>query len=573
MKIKSLKIKFIYFFFITFFFIFYFRLHDYGLPFIINADEVAGMKSLLYFYGFFTYANQNIVEPIYYPLINFLLTGFLILLKNIFVWNYSIENLKDFIYLNPHILFGFGRVASLIFCSLSLYIFYLISKKLNLNKYYILFSFIALATSYLFVDVSIVLGKNSLLLLLFLSQYYFFVKYFNKLEKFRLKSYIIFALLGSIAWGINYWGASPAIYAIIYLHFEKFGLKKINYILIFSVIFFLFGFLLNYYVTGLNIFSFFYDASNFQSFNLSDRFVSFYNDFLKGIKIIYNFEKSILFYLFFLILLSSLLIKLKKFKFIIFNLVLIFEPIFLFAIADGTYPVYPQLRYLGPSIFLIYLIIGYLIKNTSYKNYKVGIFLYVLVCSTFLFFTIEKISVLLNVKKIVNNKFIQFKIFEDYSLTNSIYFANYMIYRENIETLKIYSDLLDKKIIKLNADADGKNSIDEINKKIITVNRAKENNIFPSSKNFIFFGNEYLINEIDIFFEYIQSNFNYIIIEKKNEEFFNILNKKFKIHKQYETSDVMILRSLSNYLEKDFNKEKLKNIKYLGNTTVVFKIN
>ena len=62
-------------------------------------------------------------------------------------------------------------------------------------------------------------------------------------------------------------------------------------------------------------------------------------------------------------------------------------------------------------------------------------------------------------------------------------------------------------------------------------------------------------------------------MKKKNQEFFNILNKKFKIHKQYETSDVMVLRSLSNYLEKDFNKEKFKNIKYLGNTTVVFKIN
>lgn len=170
MKIKRFlkpSIKLFYLSFIISFFIFYFNLYQYGLPYFSNYDEGSGMKTLLYFYSFFSYANQNIVETFSYGFINFLSTGLLILLKNIFFWNYSLANLKDFIYLNPDILYGFGRISSLIFCCLSLYYFYLISNKLNLNKYYIFTSFLAFSLSYLFLDIGIVLGKNSLLLLFF----------------------------------------------------------------------------------------------------------------------------------------------------------------------------------------------------------------------------------------------------------------------------------------------------------------------------------------------------------------------------------------------------------------------
>ena len=160
MRIKKLitaNLKFFYLFFIISFFIFYLKLHKYGLPYFVNNDETAGMKNLLYFYGFFSYANQNIVETFSYGFINFLSSGFLILFKNIFFWNFSLANLKDFIYLNPDILFGFGRISSLIFCCLSLFYFYLISNKLNLNKYYVITSFLAFSFSYLFLDISIIL--------------------------------------------------------------------------------------------------------------------------------------------------------------------------------------------------------------------------------------------------------------------------------------------------------------------------------------------------------------------------------------------------------------------------------
>ena len=277
MRIKKLiteNLKFFYLFLIISFFIFYFKLHKYGLPYFVNNDETAGMKNLLYFYGFFSYANQNIVEPIYYGFINFLSTGFLILLKNLISWNYTLANLKDFIYLNPDILWAWKNIKYN-FCCLSLFCFYLISKKLNLNKFYILVSFLALLFSYLFIDIAIVLGKNSLLLLLFLIQYYFFIKYSKKIEKFNLKSYLILALLGSLAWGINYWAATPSVYAIIYLHLEKYRFKKVGYIFLFGLIFFIFGILLNYFVTGHAILSLFYNPEIIQAQPEINRFEVF----------------------------------------------------------------------------------------------------------------------------------------------------------------------------------------------------------------------------------------------------------------------------------------------------------
>jgi len=53
MKTKSLKIKIILAFFLFIFFKFYLDTLGFGLPYFISADETAGIKSLLYFYGFF----------------------------------------------------------------------------------------------------------------------------------------------------------------------------------------------------------------------------------------------------------------------------------------------------------------------------------------------------------------------------------------------------------------------------------------------------------------------------------------------------------------------------------------
>ena len=67
------------------FFIFYFQILDYGLPYFINFDEITHIKSINYFYGFFTHANQNIHEPIYAPFIHFIVSGIYILLNMLFL--------------------------------------------------------------------------------------------------------------------------------------------------------------------------------------------------------------------------------------------------------------------------------------------------------------------------------------------------------------------------------------------------------------------------------------------------------------------------------------------------------
>ena len=572
MKCKSLKIKIILTFFLFVFFNFYLETLNFGLPYFINADETAGIKSLLYFYGFFSHANQNVVEPIYFPLISFLSTGFLILIKNIFVWQYTLAELKDFFYLNPHLLYKFGRISSLIFCTLSLILYFLITYKLKISKIYILVSFFALCTSYLFFDIANVHGKNALLLFLFLLQYYFFIKYFIKIEKFNLNSYIIFSLLASLAWGINYWAATPSIYAILFLHFEKFKKTKINYILIFLTIFLILGFLLNIVISQDKIIHYFF-TNNFQdAYGESGRFKIFLEDLINGFKIILNIEKPLLFIAMLLILISNFFNQPINKKFLSFNLILIFEPILLFAVADTATP---QLRYFGPSIFLLYILSGFIIKSAISKNFKINNFILSIVCLPLLFFIFEKISILHYSKKILDKGHAQYKTLDDYnSSTKTLFFTSYMTYRENIETLNLYKLLIFKKLISQNLAADNKNTISEIEKKIKYISTTKKHNMGPSSKNNIFIGGEFIIEDHKVFFDYIKKKFNYVAINyNKNSKIYDYLSKNFKVEKIYNTNNLLTARSVSNILENNFNLEAIKKIDNIGFSMIVYKIN
>ena len=87
--------------FISLFIIYYSSFLNYGLPYFLNADEVAHLKSVLYYFGFFSSANKNIVEPLFAPFFNFLISGVLIFLNNLFFLKLSIFDLENFIFLNP----------------------------------------------------------------------------------------------------------------------------------------------------------------------------------------------------------------------------------------------------------------------------------------------------------------------------------------------------------------------------------------------------------------------------------------------------------------------------------------
>ena len=67
--------------------------------------------------------------------------------------------------------------------------------------------------------------------------------------------------------------------------------------------------------------------------------------------------------------------------------------------------------------------------------------------------------------------------------------------RENSETLELYKKLLDQKIILPGIDGDGKNSLEQIEKKISILRENEKKRITPNSKNLIFLGQEFDIKK------------------------------------------------------------------------------
>ena len=189
------------------FFLLNFRNIDYGLPFFANSDEIAFLTSTISYISFITNIEYRIIDPIISPLLNIILILNLAFFNEIIFNSLSLTQFKDKIYLNPELLIYYGRISSLIITTISLIIFNLIFKKLKIN-FYIYFSiFISLLFSLFLTDIAIVNGKNSYYLLFFLIQLYYLIKYLDNLKKFSFKSYIIFALLASLAYGINYWSS------------------------------------------------------------------------------------------------------------------------------------------------------------------------------------------------------------------------------------------------------------------------------------------------------------------------------------------------------------------------------
>ena len=135
------------------------------------------------------------------------------------------------------------------------------------------------------------------------------------------------------------------------------------------------------------------------------------------------------------------------------NFFLLFEPIILFALADYSHP---HIRYLGPSIFLIIISICLIIESIKNRLTKISknltyFFLIIVISSGY-----NKINVLVETKKLVDKKFIQYEILDEFENKKSLFKLPYAVYRENLNTLRLYKKLLNKKIISLNSGADNK---------------------------------------------------------------------------------------------------------------------
>jgi len=564
-KIKSFlnsKLNlYIFLLFIFIFFTFYVRHLNYGLPYFFNADEIAHLKSVLYFFGYFSDANQNIVEPIYSPFLNFLLSSSIILFYNLFYLKLSFSELEGFFFLNPDQLIYVLRLSSLIFSCAFFFLIFLICKKLKFRNYIYIIINLLLFFSPFILDTSLVAGKNSILNFLFLLQFYFFLKYLYKIENFKFKSYIIFSILGSLAWGVNYWCATPTLYAVTILHLKKSKFKKKNYLICFAILFFLIGILPNALITLDNPLNhLFADTiiNNKDYYASSNKFYVILEDFKNSLIIFSTYEKFLL-----ICLIGSIFFyhRVKNFneKTIYFSLLFLsIEPIVLFAIADYSYP---QLRYFGPSIIFMYLSIFIILNKFELRKFiSLTSITSILICILLLFSLINKIKINQNYLKVLGNKYIQYEaldeITEKYKKTLILMPA---IYRENVQNLNLYKNLLNLEIILLNQNADGKNSIQQIEykkKKILKLK--KEKNILPNSKEYVFFGGEFIIDDIEKFIKKIQDDYDYILIHNGYIEISKILESKYNLIKNYKSSNIELPRT---YLKNFKEYHRLKNIK------------
>lgn len=529
------KLFFVFFLIIIFFTINFDRI-SYGLPYFLNIDENEFLYSNLLFLNFITGLNTGSSNPIYAPLISIIL-----ILKSIFFNEFIINSLnfneiKSKIYFNPELFIYYGRVASLITSSLSIFFLYLIFKKLKIN--FIIYSvlLITFTSSLVALDNANVFGKSSYFLLFFLIQLYFLIKYLLKIQNFNLRSYIIFALLGAVAWGINYWPAFISIYSILFLHIQKFRFSKIKYLLLFFFIFILFGPIIDYLFLGREILNHvFTESINEIEYNIFNRIIK---DFFEGFKILYFSEKNFILLLvltpFFLI---NKKLKYKK-EFLIISF-LIFEPIIVFGIAQGALP---QLRYFVGSICVILILVS-LIFNEFYKtNLKYLILIFFV--SNF-YFIYKNINLNKEINQIAkNHSFYDFNESIKSKDHSKILYLMDLSFQESLDQNSLYLELYENNLIK--KDSLQKEFLKRIEKKIENINNTK--NIIiqnPSLKeNIVYFNYSFFqINDLNNFFNFIKSKFDYVVIEESPV---------------FYLSDQNIQKEIKDYVKNNFLLEEIQ---------------
>ena len=511
---------------------------SYGLPFFVNSDENSFLYSNLSYISFITGFKSNTLDPIYAPIISIILVLKSIFFNEVIINSLSFNEIKSKIYFNPELLIFYGRVASLITTSISIFFLYLIFKKLKIK--FVIYSVLLLTftSSLVALDTANIFGKTSYFLLFFLIQLYFLIKYLFKIKKFNINSYIIFALLGSIAWGINYWPAFISIYSVLFLHFQKFKFSKIKYLFLFSIIFFFFGPFMDYIFLGSEILNHvFTDSVDAIDYNIFDRIVK---DFLGGLKILYFSEKNFLLLLciapFFLI---NNDVGYKR-EFLIISFI-IFEPVIVFGIAQGALP---QLRYFAGSICVILILVS-LIFNEFYKTnlrYLVLIFF----VSNF-FFIYKNINLNNEINQITskNHSFYNFnESIKDKDHSKILYMMD-LGFQENLDQNLLYLELYENDLIKKSQLQ--KDFVKRIENKIEKINDTKNIIIEEDllKENITYFNYTFFqIKDLESFFDFIKNKFDYVIIEES---------------RVFYLSDQSLQDKIKNYVKKNFLLEKIQS--------------
>ena len=554
---------------------------DYGLPYFQNGDENAFIKSTLYFFGFFTHANQTLTDPIYGPFFNFILSGLIAFLYNFFITSLTFSDFQNFIFLNPDKFLLFSRLSSLIVATLSLFVLFLIYKKLKIKTIIFYLSLISISLSPIFIDVGIIAGKNIYVLFLYLIQIYFFLKFFLKIEKFNIYSYLIFGLLASFSWGLNYWCALPSIYAIIFLHFIKYKYKNLNYFLIWGFTFFCIGFLPNFLLSSTNPFAHLLDYETIGTIypDSNNKISIYFFEFYNAIRYIFITEKISI--LLVILILSFFLITKKNFKSISLHKEIIFvffifilEPIILIALAEGSYP---QFRYFITSIIILNIALAYILDriytNIS-KRWEIFFSSFLIIIFSITYF--NKINIHYKFNEVISKKYNQYTLFENFKNENVLYIFSNMLIRENKKNILFYQELINSEFIVIDTNADGRNSKSELEKKIKLLDKYEKKSIYPNSNNIIILDSAYKITDYKKFSDYISNKFDLLVIQNDistpsfNPIIQSFINKKKSFKKIDNPNNLLTARSL---LQKILNKKSDINNTIVGPSIYLFELN
>ena len=561
------------------FIFFYARYLNHGLPFFVNNDEIGFLKSTLFFFNFFSSNYKYLADPFYSPLFNFLGSAFIALVDGIINNNFS--DIANHIYFNPSLLIKYGRLISLLVSGTSLFIFYLILDKLKISKIIILNLLISISLSLFFLDISLTNGKNSFFLLFFLLQYYFFLKYFQKIEKFNIKSYFVFGFLAAFSWGINYFCAVVSITSIFLLHYKKYKLTNLYFFIYFSILFFLVGFVPNYLFNETSTMAHWIDISDPSNNTFTNRLYKFQDSFIRAIKIIYFTERYyfLLFIVIFCFYIKST--KLQNRFLFFFTIILLLEPIFLLLIAERAFP---QLKYFSPSIVLAYILFG-LGFNEILKIYnkKILISLFLIVNFIIIILKFSQLSGAINIIKSEHNFYNVYKK-EVQNSDKTIYFLRNILIRKNENNLNLYkelhlNDLIEEKWY-------GKDNLQSLNKKLKKIDN--EYLMIPNQlKKITVLEKIFEFKDIERLFKFLkeEKGYNFIVIpnitplEKstipnfsKRYSIIEYVENNFKILNYYKGNDLDTARDVVEkiYLGKML---ELKDEKRIGYPYKVYTIN
>ncbi len=551
--------KFFIFFLITVFFLYNFNRISYGLPFFINLDENAFQYSSLAFINFITGYDPNFIDPIVAPLINIIL-----ILKSIFINEFllnslSLSQIKSKIYFNPELFIYYGRIASLIIVSISIFFLYLIFKKLKINFLIYGILLVTFSSSLIVLDVAIINGKNSYYLLFFLLQLYFLIKYLLKIESFNFKSYFIFGFLASLAWGVNYWPAFISIYGIFVLHLKKFKFSKLNYLFFFTAIFIIFGPVLNAVLSSDELFGHVYNFNEGENFKSGSFFTFLFKDAYHGFKILFFSERNFLLLLaitpFFLIDNNT---KLKKEFLIIFFI--LFEPIILFSLSQA---IGPQLRYFIGSVCIILILTGLIFNELNKTKFKYLTVILVFFNFLFIYYNISASN---NINNLVSKKHSFYSFNEEISQdkTKILYLID-LGFQESLNQNLLYVDLYENNLIKKTHIQ--KEFLKRVNNKIERIKNT--NNIIINDENLkkdiVYFNYTFFeIGNLELFFNYIKKDFDYIVIEDADEIFYLSSHSNHKKIRQYVKNN-FLLEKVQFTEKKIFLRSLRSAIHYFGN--------